>query len=144
MPRRPKLSETFGQKPVGGDGGGGIPSLYLSFRIFISDTGCQLRAGSGQCCLDVSHQLPSALSQPTLLSLLLWAKLYLPPLSHTKNYKNLNAQDLRIQPYLDIGSLQIELVKMRSHWRRVPLIQYDCALMSVVNTQTPREDRGLG
>lgn len=29
--------------------------------------GCQLRAGSGQCCLDVSHQLLSALSQPTPL-----------------------------------------------------------------------------
>lgn len=33
------MSETFGQKPVGGDGGGGIPSLYLSFRIFTSDRG---------------------------------------------------------------------------------------------------------
>lgn len=64
MPRRPKLGETFGQKPVGGVGGGEIPALYSR------SSPVTLGASSG----DVSHQLLPALSQPTLLSLLLWAK----------------------------------------------------------------------
>lgn len=67
MPRRPKLGETFGQKPVGGvggSGGGEIPALYSG------SSPVTLGASSG----DVSHQLLPALSQPTLLYLLLWAK----------------------------------------------------------------------
>ena len=50
--------------------------------------------------------------------------------SSQKTHQSPNSQYLRKQPYLEIGSWQMYLVKMRSHWnRRGPSSHMTCVLM---------------